>query len=263
LCSRRRRRTTKTLHDRAYLLGEAKRRDVLRLAEVEQYGRDSFGDPDYVSIYGLKPADWYARGIRLLARTAVECTRDALADLMGRDVAAAAARAPAVSGSVVLDPFAGSCNTLYWLARHVGAIRAVGFELDDGVSAATACNLTVLGLDLALSQTGYDAGIRALQVGEDELLIVFVAPPWGDALDEAAGLDLRRTQPPVATIVDLVADVFSARKVLLATQVYESTVPASLDDIRSRCAWSALSLYDLDAPGRNHGLLLGSLGWTP
>jgi len=55
-----------TRHDREYLLSAAKRNDVLELWEVEQYGRDSFGDPDYVSVYGLPPADWYARGVRLL-----------------------------------------------------------------------------------------------------------------------------------------------------------------------------------------------------
>jgi len=77
--------------DRAYLLGAAKRDEILSLQEVEGYGRDSFGDPDYVTIYGLRPADWYARGVRLLGRTAVECTRDRLADRIGRDVAALAA----------------------------------------------------------------------------------------------------------------------------------------------------------------------------
>ena len=54
-------------YDRAYLLSSWKRNDVLELAEVERYGRDSYGDPDYVSIYGLRPEEWYARGVRLLA----------------------------------------------------------------------------------------------------------------------------------------------------------------------------------------------------
>jgi hypothetical protein len=27
------------------------------------HGRDSYGDPDYVSVYGLHPADWYAKGV--------------------------------------------------------------------------------------------------------------------------------------------------------------------------------------------------------
>ena len=75
------------VYDRALLLHGAKRDEVLSLAEVQQYGRDSFADPDYVRVYGMPPAQWYARGIRLLGRTAVECTRDALADLIGSDIA--------------------------------------------------------------------------------------------------------------------------------------------------------------------------------
>jgi hypothetical protein len=63
-----------TAHDRDYLLGAGKRNDILALDEVLRYGSDSFGDRDYVCIYGLKPADWYASGIRLLARDALSTT---------------------------------------------------------------------------------------------------------------------------------------------------------------------------------------------
>ena len=27
---------------------------------MQRYGRDSYGDIDYVSVYGMRPADWYA-----------------------------------------------------------------------------------------------------------------------------------------------------------------------------------------------------------
>jgi hypothetical protein len=56
--------TSMPLHDRAYLLSESKRNDVLDLEEVARYGKDSFADPAYVALYGLRPSDWYARGIR-------------------------------------------------------------------------------------------------------------------------------------------------------------------------------------------------------
>ena len=84
--------------------------------EVQQYGRDSSGDPDYVSVYGLKPYQWYARGVRLMGRTAVECTRDRLATLIGRDIAAVAQTASAAP-PLVVDLFAGSGNALYWIKR--------------------------------------------------------------------------------------------------------------------------------------------------
>ena len=59
-------------YDRNFLLSPGKRNQEMALWEVEKFGTDSFGDPDYVSIYGMRPAEWYARGVRLLARTTLE-----------------------------------------------------------------------------------------------------------------------------------------------------------------------------------------------
>ena len=97
------------LYDRQLLLLGAKRNAELTLDEVQQYGIDSYGDPDYVSIYGLRPREWFARGVRLLGRTAVECTRDVLGDAIGRDVATALGVAPCDDGKrgrqhAALDP---------------------------------------------------------------------------------------------------------------------------------------------------------------
>jgi len=96
-------------YDRQLLLGP-KRDEILTLDEVRRYGQDSFGDPDYVCVYGLRPGEWYARGVRLLGRTAVECTRDPLARRMARDIAAVAGTAGAAA-RLALDLFAGSGNT--------------------------------------------------------------------------------------------------------------------------------------------------------
>src|SRR5215471_5004157 len=120
------------LYDRALLLHGSKRNEVLTLAEVEQYGVDSFADADYISIYGMRPDEWYSRGVRVLGRTAVECTRDALGDRIGLDVAAVAKRMP-WNQFEVIDPFAGSCNTLFWILRHLPRSEGVGFESDQHV----------------------------------------------------------------------------------------------------------------------------------
>src|SRR5258708_27711693 len=100
-------------YDRQLLLEGAKRNSVLDLTEVQRYGIESWGDPDYVCIYGLRPVDWFGRGIRILGRTAVECTRDELADKIGRDIATVAKSAPLPTEALVLDPFTGSGNTLF------------------------------------------------------------------------------------------------------------------------------------------------------
>src|SRR5215469_15407336 len=121
------------VYDRALLLQGSKRNEVLTLEEVEQYGLDSFGDADYISIYGMPPRQWYRRGIRLLGRTAVECTRDALADRIALDVASVAARMPSTKQLVAIDPFAGSCNTLFWILHHLPNAESVAFESDPHV----------------------------------------------------------------------------------------------------------------------------------
>src|SRR5215475_1096963 len=123
---------SRVVHDRALLLYGCKRNRVLNLAEVQQYGLDSFADADYVSIYGMPPREWYRRGVRLLGRTAVECTRDALGDHIGRDVASVAIRMPA-NQFLVIDPFAGSCNTLFWILRSLPNSEAIAFESDQRV----------------------------------------------------------------------------------------------------------------------------------
>ena len=94
-------------YDRDFLLSPAKRNQIIELWEVEKFGRDSFGDPNAVSLYGMTPAQWYACGVRILARTTLEAVRDPLGSRIGEDVARAAATAPAGSVFGVVDPFAG------------------------------------------------------------------------------------------------------------------------------------------------------------
>ena len=248
------------VYDRWFLLGE-KRNELLALREVQQYGRDSFGDPDHVSIYGFKPHEWHARGARILGRTAVECTPDRLAGLIGRDIAAVARAAPAAS-PLVVDLFAGSGNTLSWIKRHTGAHRAIGFELDDAVFELARKNLSAVGLGIDLRHDSYQHGLQALREPGDDLLIVFVAPPWGHALSAGAGLDLRRTQPSVAEAVDVTIGVLGHHKLLFAVQVHETVEPDSLAEVTARFPWSAMKVYNISAPGQNPGLLLATWGWA-
>jgi hypothetical protein len=106
-------------YDRQLLLGEPKRSQVLALREVQQYGADSFGDPEL------------------------------------------AHAAPNINASVVIDPFAGSANTLDWMQRHLPGSRAVGFELDEAVYEASRRNLSILSLDLELLQVDHESGLRS------------------------------------------------------------------------------------------------------
>jgi len=249
-------------HNREFLLLGPKRNAVLELSEVQRYGTDSYGDPDYVTIYGLRPADWFAKGVRLLGRTAVECTRDELANAVGKEIAAIAAN-DAGAAHVVLDLFAGSGNTLHWMLRHLPCARAIGFELDRKIFELTRANLAILGLPVTILNADYASELRNVAPATDELLITFIAPPWGEALSAKSGLDLRRTTPPVTNIVDLLTTHYRHRRLVCAVQVHERLDPAGVCEITQRFDWSVLSIFDLGPPGERHGLLLGTIGWVP
>jgi tetrahydromethanopterin S-methyltransferase subunit G len=250
------------VYDRESLLHGSKRNQVLRLAEIEQYGLDSFADSDYISIYGMPPREWYRHGIRLLGRTAVECTRDRLGERIGRDVASVATRL-SPNRVVVIDPFAGSCNTLFWILRHLSNAEGIAFESDPQVFELTHRNLAILDQRVELVHGDYVRLLGERQVPEDRGIVAFVAPPWGTALDETQGLDLRRTTPPVSEVIDRIARQFPRHNILFAIQVYEKVSAPSLNEIQRRLDWTALHTYDINEKGRNHGILLGTKGWAP
>ncbi|GAC1658507.1 MAG: hypothetical protein NVS9B15_20270 [Acidobacteriaceae bacterium] len=251
------------IYDRAFLLSEEKRNQVMQLWEIQQYGIDSYADADYVSVYGMKPAEQDRRGIRLLARTAVECTRDLLSEAIGDDVAKVMQSVSPALGRVIIDPFAGSCNTLYWLMRSVPGAQAIACELDETIFEITRQNLLLLDQEIRLIRGDYQSLLGTLVFPSDHVLIVFVAPPWGDALDPMSGLDLHRTTPPVTGIIDDIDRAYHDNPILYVTQIHQSVNPSSLADLRKRFDWSEVRIYDINREGMKHGILLGTSRWKP
>jgi 16S rRNA G966 N2-methylase RsmD len=250
-------------YDRAILLSPEKRNQVMELWEVHKYGVDSFSDSDYVSIYGMSPAEWYGRGIRLLARTTVECVRDSLGELIGKDVESVIHNAASAMKFTVVDPFAGSCNSLYWILRHVGNSKGIAFEIDRTIFEITKRNLSSLDMDIELVNGDYKSLLRNYRVPGDCFIIVNVAPPWGDALNKITGLDLRRTKPPITEIVDFIDEFYKEHPILWVTQVHQTIDSISLADLKKRFDWSALRIYDINVEGMKHGVLLGTSRWKP
>ncbi len=251
------------IYERAFLLSPEKRNQVMELWEVQKYGADSFSDSDYVCIYGMPPVEWYRRGIRLLARTTVECVRDSLGKLIGKDVASVIQDVASAMKFAVVDPFAGSCNSLYWILRHMRNSKGIAFEIDRTIFEVTKQNLASLDKDIELVNGDYRSLLRNYRFPKDYLVVVFVAPPWGDALNEISGLDLRRTKPPITEIVDFVDGVYQEHPILWVIQVHQTIDPMSLADLKKRFDWSALRIYDINVEGMKHGVLLGTSRWKP
>jgi hypothetical protein len=251
------------VYDRALLLSPEKRNHVMELWEVQRYGLDSYGDADYVRLYGMSPVEWYQRGVRLLARTTVECVRDALADLMGADVARVLRHAPAGEGVTVIDPFAGSCNSLYWILRHLPGAQGIAFEMDPTIFVMTKANLAELDRPITFAQGDYRALLPTYPVPAEHLLVIFVAPPWGAALRPLTGLDLERTQPSIREVIADMDALYHNQPVLYVIQIFERLEPTSLAKVRQQLDWSERHIYDINAPGMRHGILLGSRQWIP
>jgi hypothetical protein len=79
----------------------------------------------------------------------------------------------------------------------------------------------------------YQSLLPKLTLAPDTSIVAFVAPPWGKVLDEAKGLDLCRTIPPITEIIRFFERTFPARRLLFAVQVYEKLDPASLAEVQA------------------------------
>jgi hypothetical protein len=164
---------------------------------------------------------------------------------------------------LVVDPFAGSCNTLYWILRHLPRSRGIAFEFDSKVYELTRRNITGLDRAIELINGDYKSLLDRLDLPLSDAIIVFVAPPWGTALHEVGGLDLRRTEPPITDIITRMGQACPDHRLLFAIQVYEKVNAESLTDLQTKVDWFTQKTYDLNVPGRNHGILLGTKGWQP
>ena len=248
-------------YDRDFLLSPEKRNQRVELWEVEKYGCDCFNDSDHVHLYGMPPKGWYERGVRILARTCVEAVKDPLGNKIGSDIAEVVAPVVGNRAIGVVDPFAGSCNGLYAILRHLPGARGIGFEVEPSVYDLTTRNIVHLNAPIELVRGSYKDLVRSRTHPADHLVVVFVAPPGGDALHPGTGLHLDRTKPPILEIVQDFEQVYGAQPVLYVTEVHEVNEPKALKAVETAFDWSDLRIYDVNVPGLQHGILLGTRRW--
>ena len=152
---------------------------------------------------------WYAAGIRISGRTAVEVTRDPQARFLACAVAATLREQGCTVGTVV-DPFVGSGNVLCHVVRATKARRGIGIDANRIVIELARRNFARLERLRKLTGTEIDLyeGDWSLSVGISytDATLVLLLPPWGDAYGDE-GLDLRRTDPP---ILELLAEISAA-----------------------------------------------------
>jgi hypothetical protein len=161
----------------------------------------------------------------------------------------------------VIDPFAGSCNGLYSILRHLPGTEGLGFELEQAIFDMTTRNIASLSAPIRLVHGDFRALLGEHSFPAAHRIVAFLAPPWADALSAETGLDLGRTKPPVGDIIDDFECVYPNSPILYVVEVHERLVPEPLAALRKTFERSELNIYDLDGPTGRHGVLLGTKRW--
>jgi hypothetical protein len=139
--------------------------------------------------------------------------------------------------------------------------RGIAFELDSSVFAMTKHTIASLERPIELLHGDYRALLPTFRCSSAHRLVAFVAAPWGNALNEQTGLDVRRTQPPIPGVIEFIDSVYSDTSVLYVTQVRQPLERGSLAELARRFEWSELHIYDINSDGMKLGVLLGSRRW--
>ena len=191
----------------------------------------------------------------------VEAVTDPLGNKIGSDIAEVVALSSGNRPVGIVDPFAGSCNGLYAILSHLPGSKGIGFEVEPAVFDLTSRNIAHLDAPIELVRGSCKDLVGSRKHPGDHLVVVFLGPPWGDALQPYTGLHLDRTKPPILQIVHDFEQVYGAQPVLYVTQVYEVNEPKALKAVEAAFDWFDLRIYDVNVPGLQYGVLLGTRRW--
>jgi hypothetical protein len=181
------------------LLGPLRNR-VLTTDQLCEAGRLMCGRPEDLSLYGVPAPEMEARGLRILGRTTVECTKDPHPVAVAGVIAEIEAAAPEAGGeAMVVDLFCGSGNFGHHLGRRLGR-PVYASELDPVVHEVSRRNLDRVGSTVDLRLADYRDLLGVLPA-RSERDVYLVEPAWGPAFTPD-GLDLTRTSPPVPEIIE-------------------------------------------------------------
>ena len=234
-------------------------RKQLTFREIRRAGWELAGNPHDLRLFGMNPIAWYCLGIRIRGRTAVEVTRDQHAQFLGESVAATLG-ASGIAISDVIDPFVGSGNLLFHVLRATKATRGVGLDNNEDVMELTGRNFSRLRrfgrLKLAQLALHREDWVAAEHYIENRPTLILEAPPWGDAFD-SRGLDIRKTAPPMATVLERLAHCARTAPMFAMLQIHPLMVAESVTEItRNYSVFPSIKSGNPDTSSRVDYILL-------
>lgn len=158
---------------------------------------------------------------------------------------------------------AGWSDILYWILRHLPAARGVGCELDPRVYQLTARNLEILEIPVRVDNSEYRSVLVREAAANERLVAAFIAPPWAKALDSKGGLDLLATTPPNHGDPGGIAKLIRGKACFVRHSGPRGRRTTLARGGQEKVRLEFPSNHPLNAPGQNHGILLGTKGWSP
>lgn len=240
---------------RNYLLFSPKKENILTLEEILHVEKNYYGEEDLLSLYGLTPKLYYSKGIRILGRTAIECT----VDIQAKEFAKTASHICHLffpnSFPIVIDLFAGSGNTLFHIASKLKAITSLGFEKNFQLFHKTKSNFNLINFKCEWVHGDSLELISQYTFDTSTPLVFIISPPWGTGFDFKKGLDLQKTSPPIPHILLHLLNIFKYHPTYFFIQVYQKLVAESLAPINCMFNYSFLEVKHVMKEGMNTGLL--------
>lgn len=234
-----------------------KRHAPLNQGDLCNAGKMLFDDENALRLYGMTPKEYLRLGCLILGRTAVEACLDQQAPHIASAVRTTLLQIAGNASSVIIDLFLGSGNLLYHIAKTCQATALYGFESQAEVLQCTKANLALLGMNVNVLGSSFEAWFPEPLVPAERYGIVIIDPPWGkNAFNSLVGLDIHLTIPPILEILKFIQVKLSTRSVLVVVKTHELLVRESIEEIKEH-----FIIYDKGAttglkPGTNAGYLI-------
>lgn len=235
----------------------ANRNKVLSLDELFEVGNSFYGDQNLLSLYNMPPKLMFERGIRILGRTAIECSIDSHAKEIAKNANKVRSIFSLTEDPILIDLFSGSCNLLYHLSNAINPCRTIAFENDYAIYNLTKHNLEIIDFHCEFYHGDYSELISKISFPQKTVpIVLIVSPPWGKGFTCKNGLDLLATEPPVDEIIRNIYKFFSGRQIIFMIQTHEKIVPRSVNSITSKFSFFYNTLDFSHSDDLNTGFLV-------